>query len=203
MDGMSALLVKCALTASGHEAADIRSIFSSLCLIFQLKNKTVEDYKTEIIATRLALDSITTEVADIRSTRDNFMSGFLGKFCLVVNSKKSEIKRLCDEVDRLRDQVHSLQTQLQGAAPALQSEASVESAPARRVHSSSSSCRAASSGASCGSSGASVKVKEEPTASSSASTSSSRRTAKASKKGNAFLHIAFLHVLTLCGHRDV
>lgn len=174
MDGMSALLVKCTLVASKNEAADIRGIFSSFCLISKLKNKTVDDYKSEIVATRLALDNLTAEVGDIRGSRDAFMFGFLEKFCLVVNSKKSEIKRLCDEVDRLREEIFAHQSHVQGDPPPPQPIASTGGRSAKLVNSSSS--QSVSVGAPLE---RVVKVKEEPVA------GTSRRSAKASKKGTS------------------
>ena len=108
---MSVLLVKCTLHACPSAEEHLRGILGSLCTVLKLKNRAIEEHRKEIISARQALDTISSEVGTIRADRDSFMSSFLAKFCLLLNSKKNEIRRLQEELSRLRNEVHCEQTQ--------------------------------------------------------------------------------------------
>jgi hypothetical protein len=109
---MSALITKCDLVELSDPQSGFLSLFISIYCTMQLRDAEVVNLKSEITSNRIALDSLTKDLVEQTRSKDSFQRDFFSKFCLIVNSKKDEIRMLCGEVNRLKEEVSTLQSTL-------------------------------------------------------------------------------------------
>jgi len=114
-DGISALLAKCTLLPCASQIG-MSKMLSSICDLLQRNDITLNSYKREVEKNREVLDRLAHEIRVYSDERETFQTSLVSKFCLVVNSKKDEIKRLCDEVSRLKKQLHEIDKTSQSSA---------------------------------------------------------------------------------------
>lgn len=113
MEGMSALIARYDYLLYSHNSyGALTSLYQSLHALLANKDDHISCLKTEIQSNRSALDALCQQNLEFTKNRESFQREFFTKFCLIVNSKKDEIKRLCGEVGHYKEQMESLKAQL-------------------------------------------------------------------------------------------
>jgi hypothetical protein len=112
MAEMSALIARYDFVSSSESGASLSSLYQSIYGLISNKDETIRCLTKEIQSNRVALDTLSQEHIQNTQNREAFQRDFFTKFCLIVNSKKDEIKRLCGEVNQSKEQIESLKAQL-------------------------------------------------------------------------------------------
>jgi hypothetical protein len=112
MAEMSALIARYDFTSSSQSSSSLSSLYHSIYGLISSKDENIRCLTKEIQSNRVALDSLSQEHIQNTQNRETFQRDFFTKFCLIVNSKKDEIKRLCGEVNQSKEQIESLKAQL-------------------------------------------------------------------------------------------
>lgn len=112
MDNMSALITKCEFNKSLNYNQSIFNLFNCIYGLILSKDDTITNLTNEIQANRASLDTLSQKLIENTQQREAFEKDFFTKFCLIVNSKKDEIQRLCGETNLLKEQNEALKSQL-------------------------------------------------------------------------------------------
>jgi hypothetical protein len=113
MEGMSALVARYDYLLYSHNSHEaLTSFYNSVHSLLATKDDHIACLKNEIQANRLALDTLCQQNIEFTKNKETFQRDFFTKFCLIINSKKDEVKRLCGEIGHYKEQMEALKAQL-------------------------------------------------------------------------------------------
>lgn len=114
LEGMSSLILRYDyLLYTTNSSQSLVSFYQSIYQLLSHKDEAIISLKSEIESNRVALDTLSQQYIQMTIKKEQYQKDFFTKFCLIVNSKKDEIKRLCGEVNHYKEQIELYKTQLQ------------------------------------------------------------------------------------------
>ena len=108
LGSMMALLLKLDMTEDLDATTSLRGILAGACGACASRATALADATTEIQLNREANDSLSQTIQSYTASKEEFQNDFFKKMCLVLNSKKREVRRLQEEVSSLEDEISSL-----------------------------------------------------------------------------------------------
>ena len=108
LGSMMALLLNLQLTENYDSTAGIRKILEGACVACANSTNSLSDALKEIQLNREANDSLSQTILSYTKEKEEFQDNFFKKMCIILNLKKSEIRRLHDEISALEDEISCL-----------------------------------------------------------------------------------------------
>ena len=112
LGSMMALLLKLDMNENFDAATMIRGMFQGVCDQAVQSNQALLDATKEIQVNREANDKLSQSIMSFAKDKEDFQNDFFKKMCIVMNTKKREIRRLQSEVSELEDEISGLKAKL-------------------------------------------------------------------------------------------